>query len=968
MNDALIPVPGCFVCEVTRQRIGQVVDLVEGSRIRVRFGDGTEQILSEGEWSNGIHPGFTVQDAPLSASRTPLGVGTAVAVRTLGGREQVGVQLHADGSVRWLPFEHLVRIMDPMLQYARARTALPLAAERTALNLMGRALETFNDATGALGRLDVDPLPHQISLVHRILMSGKANWIIADDVGLGKTIEVGLLLGAMERKHNLRRILVIVPSGLTRQWKDEMLTKFDRLFAIYGRDFEIEHAREWAGQDLVITSLDLVKPQSSADKGDDPGTRFGTLLTAPAWDLVIFDEAHRLSRDEAGRSTLRFALAHALRSRTDQMLLLTGTPHQGDDGKFANLLRLVRPDLKAAIRTLDANPEVVGDIVIRNRKIDAVDIDGRFLFRGVSVNRIEIPLSAEAARLDKHLAAYLRLGYRAGSERGGAGGRAIGFVMTIYRKLASSSVASLLIALLRRRARLIGQDQDAPTVPAEVAEDPLNETDDTLASSHLGEPDNAFFDNEIAMLDAVLAQARLSLRADPKGEMFKTLVRAHVLEGGRNLLVFTEYRATQQYLAFLVEMVTGAKPLMIHGGMSVDEKRHAVEAFDDGLHVMISTEAGGEGLNLQRNCHVMVNFDLPWNPARLAQRIGRLYRYGQDKTVVVLNFHARDTIDNEVLARVFERLDRIIAGMRTTSPEFDDRYHAEVLGELLERLDITALLEQVESKGADRNDAQIDEALAAADRARRIQDDVLARASVTGQDGWKSLGAFRPSDLATFIKRAAAAIAIGVEERGVAERFALRLPDTLKGRFPEFGRSQVIEATTLRSSADKARRSLVLLDFASDFVLYLIESVKKPDFGGGYGARTCQTDEGRLIAAWSLAMQDEQGHPRGEELLVTVRDRSGRIAFDTTAIRDLFLAPIVSAEPVQPGAAEMAERHQAIEACRDRAEAEIANRSSRFLHPSMLYPVGVLEDVPAQLEDQPAALAISGGSTGGEKP
>ena len=227
--------------------------------------------------------------------------------------------------------------MGPDLLFRRGGPVAEKGAERVALHVIAQALAKWNEATGALDRLDIDPLPHQISLVHRILNSGQTNWLIADDVGLGKTIEVGLLLAALERRQKIRRILLVVPSSLTQQWKEEMLLKFDRRFRIYGSDFRVSDPGEWGLYEKVIVSLDLAKPRNAEDDGSDLNSAFGMLLAAGPWDVIVFDEAHRLSRDERGRATLRFKLAQAFRQKTDALLLLTGTPHQGDQGKFRNL-------------------------------------------------------------------------------------------------------------------------------------------------------------------------------------------------------------------------------------------------------------------------------------------------------------------------------------------------------------------------------------------------------------------------------------------------------------------------------------------------------------------------------------------------------------------------------------------------------------------------------------------------------
>lgn len=943
MEGFLVPIVGSWVTSSAHAPlIGPVTENLDGGRIRVDFGEKHGRvILSKEEWKCGLMPGFSVQDVPFSAARSSMGVGKVIEVRDIAGRQQASVQFRETGDTLWIPFEQLIRVMDPVLQYRRNQQHQEQASERTAVHLMGRALASWNEATGALSRLDVDPLPHQISLVHRIVSSGKANWIIADDVGLGKTIEVGLLLGALERRNKLRRVLVVSPAGLTTQWREEMQVKFDRFFRIYGRDFEISHEREWSFYDKVIVSLDLVKPRDRNDDGGDLQTRFGNLLSAPSWDIVIFDEAHRLARDEEGRSTLRFNLASALRQRTDEFLMLTGTPHQGDTGKFRNLLRLARPDLEEAIRNFEAEPEIVREIVVRNRKIDAVDIEGNFLFHGLVVRRTEVKISDEARALDRLLTEYLRRGYRAGERRGGAAGRAIGFVMTIYRKLATSSVYALLVALNRRRKRLHGDSiAQGELVDPSTLEDPIEAQSDMLASLDIDESTDPFFDDEVPLLEAVIKQARECLPHDEKVSEIARLVRDHVVEGKHALLVFTEYRATQELLCKVLEKVTGNTPLLIHGGMTVAEKQSAVSAFEEGSNILISTEAGGEGLNLHRNCHVMVNYDLPWNPARLSQRIGRLYRYGQTEKVVVINLLTRDSLDADILSRVVEKLDRIVDEMQPASSEFDERYKAEVMGELLERLDINAILKEARTNGVSRSDARISEALANAEKARQLQDDILSNISTADSDAWKTFGSFDHLDVARFIKRAAPLLGIDVEKGSSEERFTVRLPDALRHRFSEFGGKTVIEVTTKRRSMARDWRSLVLLDFSSSFVEWTLKQTMAPDFGGGYAVTVSDVGDAKLTMACSALYQNDQGDPRGEELLVAQQKADGSLSVDNRILQSLFTQPLedgLRSESFSDPAGDAAQ------ALFDRIEAAVADRCNKFLHPRLVEPVALLE-------------------------
>ena len=306
-----------------------------------------------------------------------------------------------------------------------------------------------------------------------------------------------------------------------------MLLKFDRRFRIYGTDFRVSDPSEWGLYEKVIVSLDLAKPRNSEDDGSDVDSSFGMMLAAGAWDVVVFDEAHRLSRDERGRSTLRFRLAQALRQKTDALVLLSGTPHQGDQGKFRNLLKLVRPDLSGAIDLIDSEPDIV-QVVLRNRKIDAVDLDGAFSLRGFSSAAWKSATEPAFIALEAELQGYLRRGYGAGELLGGAEGRAVGFVMTIYRKLASSSVAALWIALQRRLERITTDTASFPagndTAAGDEAEDDAD--DDALADKGVGPSTTPYFRQASPdALRELISKARECMRSDQKGAALADLIR-----------------------------------------------------------------------------------------------------------------------------------------------------------------------------------------------------------------------------------------------------------------------------------------------------------------------------------------------------------------------------------------------------------------------------------------------------------
>ena len=408
ITEALIPVEGCWVRKSKgNARLGWVCgyrNAQDQIEIWVSWSPTDKEWVPLKELKSGFQLDWVVQDIPISVARGTLGQGRIVGKRELGGREQLLVQLDETGRSVWLPFENLRRLKDTRMRYARAERNLEQHAERFRLKLLAHALENWNYLTGSLDRLDIDPLPHQIQLVHRILSSGNYNWLIADDVGLGKTIEVGLLLGALKRKGHARRVLIVCPPGLTRQWQDELKFKFAQTYEIYCRDFYVNKPEHWKIHDYVIASID-------AAKRDD---HLNVLLQADPWDVVVFDEGHKLTRYASGERVQRYRLAEMLRPRSDAFLLLSATPHQGYSDRFLALLELVRPDLRQQIHTLELNPEVVAQLIFRNRKSDVTDVEGNFIFKGQRVHRISVVPASTTSSFHQLLRDYLIRGYKAG--------------------------------------------------------------------------------------------------------------------------------------------------------------------------------------------------------------------------------------------------------------------------------------------------------------------------------------------------------------------------------------------------------------------------------------------------------------------------------------------------------------------------------------------------------------------------
>lgn len=945
--EGLIPVVGCWVMqrEAEGGTLGQVEDHRKengGDRIKVRWRDGSVKWHEPRHLESGFSRGWAVQDVPVSNTRTPLGAGVVVGCRTLGGRQQILVQLDQGGGSVWLPYENLRRIKDVRFLYEQAETRVTDHAERLRLRLLAHALENWNHLTGALDRLDVDPLPHQIQLVHRILSSGNYNWLIADDVGLGKTIEVGLLLAAMKRKGQARRVLVVAPAGLTRQWQDEMQYKFDQHYMIYGRDIRIQKREHWKLYDQVIVSIDMAKREDHRD----------LFRQAPAWDIVVFDEGHKLTRYASGERTERYRLAEALRGMSDAFILLSGTPHQGYADRFIALLDLIRPDLREQIHTLEANPEIVSELILRNRKSEVTDADGNFIFHGQQIHRVAVAPSKETIQFHRLLQDYLRRGYRAGASRGMVG-RAIGFVMTTYRKLSSSSIAAIEHALYRRLERLAGETENDSTVYADgrltlndLAEG--GDDQDDLADVSTGSKIGQFFEFERDLIEKLLDAAKKVKADDEKLRMFLEDVVSPLIAEKKKLVVFTEYRATQTYLKEALERCApqAGGVELINGSMTLDEKLNAINAFNESSQFLISTEAGGEGINLHRSCHVMVNYDLPWNPARLVQRIGRLYRYGQTETVVVFNLHAQDSFDNGVIDLMLQRVSRIVQDMTPVGAEYNERLYADILGEMLDNVDLSAILQSATDMQVERTREQIDEALERAKIAKQLQDELFTHIAGYDPNALSGTLGFTMQHVDLFVRGMLLVIGIKIEsDLYDGEVLEIRLPDDMRGQFNEFGQRTVVRITTDRRRA-QSTRDVVLLDFETPFFQYLIRFAKSQQFGGFYAATDSSSSGPGVLAAVKLRWQNDQGDSLTEDFVTFFADSNGVVQTNPLFVSHWLVSPVMTASPPNTDREERDKTFSNIIAAADQ---RLSAESTRFKHPNGLVPLAAADYVENSL-------------------
>ncbi|MBI6905805.1 DEAD/DEAH box helicase [Pseudomonas aeruginosa] len=792
------------------------------------------------------------------------------------------------------------------------------------LRMLAHAIKVWNENTGALSHLEIEPLPHQIHLVHHIIASGNYNWLIADDVGLGKTIETGMLLHALRQRDLIKRILLVTPAGLTKQWQEELYHKFKiEDFEIYGEDFFINEPRQWKMHDCVIGSMDRLKQEGHLE----------SLLQAEPWDLVIFDEGHRLSRRQYGQkldSSERYDLAKSLRSQTEHMLLLSATPHQGMQDKFVALLELLRPERRTDLMALNIKPEILHDMVFRNHKADVTDAEGNFIFQGKITSALQVPSSKESIEFDKTLQDYLRKGYDAG-EALGRTGNAIGFVMTVYRKLAASSAAAIHRALCNRLQRLL--DDEANGLSDEEPRDQryLGEWEEQFTSDA-----REFFAGEVQLLKDLIAEAAALKANDLKLKLFieDIIGKIHAANADEKVLIFTEYRTTQNYLREALADHYGSDQVeLINGSMQHAERREAIKRFEEQGGFLISTEAGGEGINLQSKCHVMVNYDLPWNPMRLVQRIGRLYRYGQKKKVVVFNIQQTDSLDQNIVDLMYERIDSVVTDLAEIQRhEFNEGLKDEILGQLAELIDVEDILQEATKLGIDRTRERIDEALKQARTAAAKQRELFAHAATSDPNELRDELEITVDHLYSFVLGMFDQLGIEVAERSHKERLLrIRLSEQVMrdmGLSPKASRRMDV---TLDRMLAANRPDTHMLDLNSKLMQYLLGKACEYDFGGlAAMLKAPELEEGALLGVM-LRWQGPQGKRMRQEF-VAIQVNDGKAKLNPAKASQWLLTPAEHS----PQSPDTDTSKLLFKVAEEMANQRLANASNRYLIPENL--------------------------------
>lgn len=522
----------------------------------------------------------------------------------------------------------------------------------------------------AMSASKVDPLPHQIEAVYKhLLKKPQIRFMLAHDPGAGKTIMAGLVIKELKLRGLISRILIVVPGQLQEQWKWEMYDKFDEQFTIIRRDYVKQNglSKTW-NESQIITSMDFAKRDdilTSLDNAD--------------FDLIVVDEAHKMSAYSTGRTTTktaRYRLGEKISISSRHLLFLTATPHKGDPNNFRLLLDLLEPGYFASDEMISESVQNKSNpLFLRRSKEGMTDFDGRPLFVPRVVSTPDVRMSPQERTLYAALSNYVKEQYNLALRS--AKRHNITFALIILQRRSASSTYALHRSLMRRRAKLEDLQKGIGKITKESGKDAIQKIEkiDELSETERWDEEKQWelitvaqnkdeLRQEIDIITGLIEKAERVMMAKTETKLVQLKNTLHTLNEshpGEKILIFTEAKDTLDYLVSNIEQ-WGYDVNTIHGSMQPHARKDAEKIFRDKTQIMVATEAAGEGINLQF-CHIMINYDLPWNPNRLEQRMGRIHRYGQTDTVQVFNMVASDTREGEIMQTLFNKLIEIKSEM-----------------------------------------------------------------------------------------------------------------------------------------------------------------------------------------------------------------------------------------------------------------------------------------------------------------
>lgn len=545
-------------------------------------------------------------------------------------------------------------------------------------------------AGGLLSSLSsgIIPLPHQLHVLNRAMETNNIRYILADEVGLGKTIEAGMIIKELKTRGLVQRVLVVCPTGLVTQWASEMQEKFhERFQVILPSDYDtikrLTDSEDVYGQyDQVISPMDSIKPiEKHAGWTDERVEKYNEeriySIINSGWDLIVIDEAHRVAGSSG--EVARYKLGYLLSQASPYLLLLSATPHNGKTEPFLRLVRLLDEDAFPNAKSIVK--EQVAPYLIRTEKREAIDNNGNLLFKNRITHLITLQWDEKHSlqrELYEMVSSYVSKTYNK-ALRNKKKNMCLIFLLIIMQRMVTSSTAAVKQSLERRLKALVTQNTRLGSLTEEDLDD-LNIEDGVEEALEAMSLD---MEEEIAELEHIISVAKQAefQHPDVKVEKLTDTLDA-ILSEDRNqkVIVFTEFVATQLYLRDLL-MNRGYTVTILNGSMSVEERDAALCEFKTKTNIFISTDAGGEGLNLQF-ANIIINYDLPWNPMKIEQRCGRADRIGQTRDVHIYNFIVSDTVENRVREVLEEKLSVILNEMGV------DKY-SDVLDSEVAELDFT---------------------------------------------------------------------------------------------------------------------------------------------------------------------------------------------------------------------------------------------------------------------------------------
>jgi SNF2 family DNA or RNA helicase len=718
---------------------------------------------------------------------------------------------HADlgeGVVLAAPVEGFVKVFFPngerQVPVAGLSSALS-RSETVVLNAKGdskRALRAWlcyqahalplMDNVSSLTSAKIDLLPHQVVLTHRVATASPRRFLIADEVGLGKTIETALLLRELISRGELKRALMVVPAGLVNNWHRELNEVFHLNFEVFGSEGDVTDRKSNAFEkhNLLIASIDTLKVRS----------RMARLKTAPPWDLVVFDEAHHLTAyRQNGKlvKTQNFKLAEMLKEHTRDLVLLSATPHQGDHFRFWMLVQMLDPTLFDSPAEMVEQRHRLNTVIFRRTKADACQPDGSTLFARRQVHTEAFKMSAPEKMFYEALVGYLQDGF-ALAKRQGKRGQGLAFVMTIFQKIAASSFAAVQRTLRRRLIALTIQEalMHDQKLDIESRNSALDEARTLIRELH-GIAEGRLEDAEVERLladyrykilrlqrqeeealgagadefasetgaadaeDAAISSVAIALPEERR--RIKELLakfppqretKVEKLVGAlgelwrqnpqERMVVFATYLGSVEMLGAEIEKQYPGKGVTVlkggdHGAKTAAEKRFKAP---DGPRVLICTAAGREGINLQ-HARVLFNFDLPWNPMDLEQRIGRIHRYGQSDTAQIYNLVLSDTIEGSIFLLLDEKLTEIgrALGKVDERGQIAEDLRTQILGQLSMQLNYASLYSQaLNDPLLKRTRVELETAMSNAVEARKVVFELFQDLDGFRLDDYKAMG------------------------------------------------------------------------------------------------------------------------------------------------------------------------------------------------------------------------------------